>query len=136
MTPREWEYLCDGCGKCCLYILQDNQTGILYYTRVACHYLDLATCRCTHYGDRHAVQPKCNILTPDNLENLDCLPSSCAYRRLAEGQGLEWWHPLVSGNAATVHLAGASIRGKALSAQGIDPDELVHYIIREEDWNG
>jgi len=135
MTLLEWEYLCDGCGKCCLYILQDTITGRSFYTRVACRLMDIASCRCRCYENRLERQSRCTILTPENIEELDCLPSTCAYKRVARGQSLDWWHPLVSGNPGTVHLAGASILGKAVSGQSIPTEQLVNYISRDDEWN-
>jgi len=135
MTPREWESICDGCGKCCLHVLQDSSTNQLFYTRVACQYMDLTTCRCRAYERRLAVQPHCTVLTPDNLDDLACLPPTCAYKRIVQDQTLDWWHPLISGSPATVHLAGASILGKAVSGQSLTTEQLVNYIIRDDEWN-
>lgn len=122
MTRAEWEALCDGCGKCCLN-KHDGPFGKKTVTsRVACRLLDLETCRCMAYEDRARFVPDCRTLRPDTIARHDWLPSSCAYRRLAEGRGLAWWHPLVSGDPATVHLAGISIRGRAISERdGLDP---------------
>lgn len=131
----EWESLCDGCGKCCLHVLQDSSTSKLFYTRVTCQFMDLATCRCSVYERRLAVQARCTVLSPDKLEELACLPSTCAYKRIAKNQDLDWWHPLVSGIPATVHLAGASILGKAVSGKSIAIEQLVNYIIRDDEWN-
>jgi len=135
MTTWEWESLCDGCGRCCLYVLQDTNTDRIFHTRVACQFMDMATCRCLVYARRHELQPHCTILTPGNLEELACLPSTCAYKRVAQGQNLEWWHPLISGIPATVHLAGASIWNKAIFGQSIATDQLANYIIRDDEWN-
>ena len=135
VTAAEWESLCDGCGKCCLFVLKDKITEQTFYTRVACEYMDLTTCRCREYAHRQANQPHCVILRPDNLGGLDCLPPTCAYKRIVKGQDLEWWHPLISGNQATVHLAGVSILGKAVSGKSIPTDQLINYIIRDDEWN-
>ena len=135
MTTAEWESLCDGCGKCCLFVLKDTITEKAFYTRVACEFMDLTTCLCRDYVNRQVNQPQCVILRPDNLDGLDCLPSTCAYKRIAMGQDLEWWHPLISGNQATVHLAGVSILGKAVSGKDIPTDQLINYIIRDDEWN-
>jgi uncharacterized cysteine cluster protein YcgN (CxxCxxCC family) len=135
MTTAEWESLCDGCGKCCLFVLKDTITEQAFYTRVACEFMDLTSCRCREYEHRHKKQARCVILKPSNLDGMDCLPSTCAYKRIAKGQDLEWWHPLISGNPATVHLAGVSILGKAVSGIGIPTDQLINYIIRDDEWN-
>ena len=135
MTMAEWESLCDGCGKCCLFVLKDTKTGHAFYTCVACECMDLTTCRCLEYEDRQKKQPRCVILKPGNLDGLDCLPATCAYKRIVNGQDLEWWHPLISGNRATVHLAGVSVIGKAVSGKSIAQDQLVNYIISDDEWN-
>jgi uncharacterized protein len=114
MTPSEWESLCDGCGKCCLHKLQFEDTGELAYTNVACRLLDLKTCRCRRYAQRQRYVPDCVRLDPQNVGELDWMPSTCAYRLVAEGKDLPSWHPLVSGDPQSVHDAGISIRGRAI----------------------
>ena len=131
MTPEEWESLCDGCGRCCLHKLRDEETEELSFTNVACRLLDLKTCRCRHYERRRDQVPDCVSLTPQTVREIDWLPPSCAYRRLAEGRGLSWWHPLVSGDPATVHQAGVSVRGRAVDERRAGV--LEHYIV---DWPG
>ncbi len=114
MTRAEWESLCDGCGRCCLHKLRDDDTGELAWTNVACRLLDTQSCRCSDYANRRARVPDCVKLTPKQLGTIDWLPPSCAYRLVAEGQDLPWWHPLVSGDAETVVTAGVSVRGKTI----------------------
>ena len=111
MTRDEWESLCDGCGRCCLHKLRDEDTEALSFTNVACRLLDLQSCRCSDYSRRQRRVPDCVSLTPRSLQSIDWLPPSCAYRRLRDGLDLEWWHPLVSGDPDTVHQAGVSVRG-------------------------
>ena len=130
MTRQEWESLCDGCGKCCLIKLEDEETGEIAYTDVACHQLDCASGRCKSYGRRQEIVPDCIVLTTDNLAELAFMPPSCAYRRLAEGKGLPDWHPLVSGRRSTVHTAGMSVRYRIRSEEEVPDSELPRHIVR------
>lgn len=115
MDADEWESLCDGCGKCCLHKFEDDDTGEISYTRVACRLLDLESCRCANYPARKKLVADCELLTPAKIKTFRWLPSTCAYRLVAEGKDLPWWHPLVSGDPETVHAAGISVRGRAIS---------------------
>jgi len=115
MTAAEWEALCDGCGRCCMVKLEDVDTGERLDTRLACRLLDIGACRCTDYDHRHARVPDCVQLTPETARSLDWLPPTCAYRLVADGKPLHWWHPLVSGDPETVHQAGISVRHIAVS---------------------
>jgi uncharacterized protein len=130
MTPQEWESLCDGCGRCCLKKLEDERTGRVVYTDVACKLLDRDRCRCTDYADRVRRVPDCVALDAAKARTLEWLPGTCAYRRLAEGKPLEWWHPLVSGDARTVLRAGISVRGRVLSEADVHPEEIAQRVIR------
>lgn len=130
MSRSEWEALCDGCGRCCLHKLEDEETGQVFYTDVACRLLDLDVCRCAHYPERLRHVPDCVVLSPDNLDDLHWMPRTCAYRRLAEGRGLAWWHPLVSGDARTVVSAGISIRGRAVPEAHVDEEQIEEHVIR------
>lgn len=115
MTKKEWELLCDGCGKCCLHKLEDEDTSEVKYTAVACRLLDLKTIRCTNYKKRGRLVADCLQLNARTAAEFKWLPKTCAYRLLAEGKGLPEWHPLVSRDSESVHAAGISIRGKCTS---------------------
>jgi uncharacterized cysteine cluster protein YcgN (CxxCxxCC family) len=128
MSPSEWESLCDGCGLCCLIRFEDEDTGEIIPTRVACRLFDDAVCRCSDYENRKLHVPDCIKLTPGNIEDLQWMPKSCAYRRLHEGRPLAAWHPLVSGDPESVHKAGVSIRGQTVSEASLDdPEDAIDY---------
>ncbi len=129
MSKSEWESLCDGCARCCLHKLEDEDTGEVHYTSVVCRYLEEAKCRCTNYLDRHEAVPDCVWLTPATVAEFTWLPKTCAYRLVSEGQDLKWWHPLVSGSRNTVHEAGISVRGKCVSELAVHPDDFEEQII-------
>jgi uncharacterized cysteine cluster protein YcgN (CxxCxxCC family) len=120
MTSREWESLCDGCGKCCLHKLEDVDSGEILYTNAACRLLDLQSARCTRYALRKQLVPDCIQLRPADAKQFAWLPSSCAYRLVAEGRELPDWHPLVCKNSHAIHDAGSSIRGWAVSEDHVD----------------
>lgn len=130
MTSEEWESLCDGCARCCLHKLEDSELGDVFYTAVVCRHLDESVCRCTEYSDRNDLVPECVQLRPENVQEFKWLPSTCAYRIISEGKDLAWWHPLVSGDADTVHAAGISVRGKVISEEYVHPDSMEEHIIR------
>jgi uncharacterized cysteine cluster protein YcgN (CxxCxxCC family) len=123
----QWEALCDGCGKCCVHKLEDDVTGELFPTNVACKLLDRHSGRCSNYRHRRAFVPECVRLTPKLAATLDWLPDSCAYRLRAEGKPLPDWHPLNSGDPESVHKAGMSVRGWTISET--DAGELEDHIL-------
>lgn len=132
MTGAEWEALCDGCGKCCLNKLEDEDSGEVALTRVACRLLDDASCHCSQYDIRHQFVPDCIRLTPESIpEHLYWLPQTCAYRLVYEGKNLFHWHPLVSGDPGTVHQAGVSVQGLTVSEFDTPEEEWEDHIIEE-----
>lgn len=131
MNPEEWEALCDGCGKCCLFKFTNPNEEAVRFTNVVCRYMDLESCRCTDYENRHVNVPDCIYLTPKIAKTVSWLPSTCAYRLIARGKDLPWWHPLKSGTPQSVFLAGESVRGKVVSEEDVDPDDMEDMVV---DW--
>lgn len=132
MTAKEWEALCDGCGKCCLNKLEDEETQEVALTRVACRLLDDQSCLCGQYDIRKTLVPECIQLTPGGMKDVAYfMPETCAYRLIHEGKPLKYWHYLVSGDRETVHEAGVSVRGITVPEFEIDEDEWEDYIIEE-----
>ena len=129
LDEQQWEALCDGCAKCCLHKLEDEDSGEIFYTRIRCRYLDEATCRCSDYSRRSELVPNCIHLNRDNARDLTWLPSTCAYRLRGAGEPLPQWHPLVSGRDASVHEAGISIRGRALSDEYVHPEGYDEHVV-------
>jgi uncharacterized cysteine cluster protein YcgN (CxxCxxCC family) len=129
LTRTEWEALCDGCGKCCLAKLEDEDTGEIWLTNVACRLLDTGTARCKDYRHRRALVPDCIRLTPALAERITWLPDSCAYRLRARGLPLPAWHHLISGDPAAIHRAGASVAGKVVSERDAGP--LEHHLTEQ-----
>jgi uncharacterized protein len=130
MTSEEWESLCDGCGRCCLNKLEDEDSGRIYFTDVGSRLLDTETCRCRDYPHRMAQVTDCLQLSPQNVPGLTWLPPTCGYRLVAQGRDLYWWHPLVSGDPETVHMAGVSVRGRVSASEQDVPDEqLEDYLV-------
>ncbi len=129
MSHDEWESLCDGCARCCVHKLEDEETGDIYHTDVACRLLDAKTCRCTDYAHRTRRVADCLEIRPDNVHELTWLPATCAYRRLAEGKDLQWWHPLVSNDPKTVIEAGISVHSKIFQESEVDTGEMEEHIV-------
>jgi uncharacterized cysteine cluster protein YcgN (CxxCxxCC family) len=128
MDAAEWESLCDGCGLCCLVRFEDEDTGEVFPTRVHCKLFDPDACRCSNYEDRHRHVPDCIKLTPHNVDHLNWMPRSCAYRRLNEGRSLPRWHPLITGDPESVHRAGVSVRGQTISELALEhPDDALDF---------
>ena len=128
MSSSEWESLCDGCGKCCLNKIIDDETEELHFTNVACHLLHSKTCQCKKYEKRFKLVPECVKVSLDDIDQFHWLPASCAYRLLVEEKQLPEWHPLLTGSKSAMHTGGHSIRGKIVSETQIDPENLEDYI--------
>lgn len=127
MDQAQWEALCDGCGKCCMAKLIDEDTDNIVFTTVACRLFDADTCRCSDYHNRQQKVHDCVQLTPDNVHEIEWLPQTCAYRLVAEGRPLYDWHPLISGNPRTVHQASVSMRGR-VTAHEQDMEQDTDYL--------
>lgn len=129
MSREEWESLCDGCGKCCLHKLEDDETGEIYYTEVACRLLDLGSCQCTDYDNRLQHVPECIHLNPEDVQDFHWLPGSCAYRLIAEGRDLPTWHHLVTGDQASIHRYRQSVQGRVLAEGAVAEADLEEHIV-------
>jgi len=129
LNDAEWESLCDGCGRCCLHKLEDEETGKIHYTDIACRLLDTDTCQCKRYADRFSYVPDCLSARPLDADKLNWLPSSCAYVKLSKGEPLSDWHPLISGNPDTVRAAGISVAGRCCSEIDVPMAEWQLHLI-------
>ena len=131
MNTAEWESLCDGCGKCCLSKLEDEDSGEIHWTSVACRLFDSGACKCRDYPNRPKKVDDCVQLTPENVGTISWLPETCGYRLVHEGRELYDWHPLVSGSPETVHEAGVSVRGKLINEDKIKPKRIWNYVTKD-----
>lgn len=131
MSLEEWEALCDGCGICCLFKVEDEDSGEVQLTNVACRFLDLDTCICQLYDQRMGAMPTCIKLSPSKVENLTWLPDTCTYRLIMNGKPLPDWHPLVSGDPSSIHRAGISVQGKVIKESAVDMNNLEEYVIED-----
>ena len=129
MTPEEWESLCDGCGKCCVMLLEDDGDGTVWETRLACRLLDLKTMRCTDYPNHSRRVPGCLTLTPELVPELNWMPDSCAYRLIAAGKPLPDWHPLKTGDPDSTRKAGMSLHRKLISEDDVPEDEVDRFVV-------
>ncbi|VAV99843.1 UPF0260 protein YcgN [hydrothermal vent metagenome] len=132
-SQAEWESLCDGCGKCCMIRLEDEETGHVHITNVACKLFDRTLCACTDYGQRSTRVPDCVTLTPKNIDELYWMPETCAYRLVAETKELPDYHHLVSGDRNTIHEAGMSVQDRSICETQVNEDELAEYLVN---WPG
>ena len=130
LDRAQWEALCDGCGKCCVHKLEDEETGELHATNIACRLLDRRMGRCSDYKHRHAYVSECVRLNAGNVAGIEWLPSTCAYRLRANNEPLPEWHYLVSGDPESVHAAGQSTRGWTISED--DAGDFEHHLVDRE----
>ncbi len=129
MSRAEWESLCDGCAKCCLHKLEDEDTGMIHFTRVVCRYLDQKKCRCTVYEKRRKLVPTCLQLEPGELDGLHWMPSTCAYKLLNEGKSLPIWHPLIAGDRKAIIASSNTVTGKVISEDFVPDEGLQEHIV-------
>lgn len=129
MSHEEWEALCDGCSKCCLFKLREPGVPGVRFTNVVCRYMDMKTCFCTDYEHRHENVPECILLTPELVYHIDWLPKTCAYLLVSEGKDLPWWHPLKTGDRNSTRKTGNSVYGKVVSETEVDMDDLEDMVV-------
>jgi len=130
MSHDEWESICDGCAKCCLTQLEDEETNLLVFTDVACDLLDGESCQCTDYPNRSTKVPSCITMNRDNVHKVaEFAPPTCSYRLLLTGQDLPEWHHLVSEEQHSVHRCGQSVQGKIRFAREIDAEDIQDYVV-------
>lgn len=130
LNQREWELLCDGCAQCCRIKYLNEDTDELSITPVACGLLDIPSCRCTNYENRLDLVDSCVKITPDNVANLHWLPTTCAYRLVAEGKDLFDWHPLIAGNRFQMDKEGISVKGHVVSERDVHPEDLEYRAVK------
>ena len=131
LTPSEWESLCDFCSKCCLHKFIEPGKTEVQFTNVVCRYMDMETCKCSDYENRHDNVPDCVLLTPKLARGANWLPKNCAYRLVADGKDIPWWHPLKMGDPDSTRKTGNSVFGKVVSEDDIDPEDLEDMVV---DW--
>jgi uncharacterized cysteine cluster protein YcgN (CxxCxxCC family) len=131
MTPQEWESLCDGCGRCCTNTLEDEETGELFATRVACRLFCNKTGQCSDYANRQKKIEECIRITPENVAEMDFLPATCGYRLVWQGQDLPDWHHLKCGDREEIHRRGFSVRGQTENEAKLSLEQLEDYLF---DW--
>ena len=136
MSDDEWESLCDGCGRCCVWKFEDEDSGEILYTDIRCHLFNDATCRCTDYPQRTAIVPDCMDIQKLSDAQYAWLPESCAYRLLHEGKPLFDWHPLISGSKDSVHKAGISLQKKTVNGENFTEEDIVRHIIDPDETDG
>jgi len=129
LNQSEWEQLCDGCGRCCMQKFEDEDSGEILHTSVACHLFDAETCACGDYAHRLLRVPECLNMWHFKAEHYAWMPETCAYRLRFEGKALPSWHPLISGDAASVHQARISMRNRCVSEHDVDEEDWLDYII-------
>ncbi len=130
LNESEWEQLCDGCGRCCLKKLVDEEQDAIYYTRVVCRYFNNTDSQCTRYSDRARLVPDCLDVKEINMATINWMPDTCAYRLRFEGKPLYDWHPLIAGSREAMEKAGISIADRSISEEYVHPDGYEEHIIR------
>lgn len=133
MSDDEWESLCDGCGQCCVWKFEDTDSGEILYTDIRCRLFNDENCRCTDYQNRNSLAPDCMDVRKMGNNHFSWLPGTCAYRLLYEEKPLFDWHPLISGNPASVHQAGISLQQKTVCGKHFTPEDIVRHIIDPDD---
>ena len=130
LSETEWERLCDGCGRCCLKRLMDDETEEIVHTRVVCKHHDQDTGGCGCYQTRTNLVPDCLELEAMDIAAATWMPATCAYRLRHENKPLFDWHPLLTGSRDAMRSAGISLSGRAISEEYVHPDGYDEHIVR------
>ncbi|MDX8404893.1 MAG: YcgN family cysteine cluster protein [Mariprofundus sp.] len=129
LTKQEWESLCDGCGRCCVWKFEDEDSHEILYTDIRCHQFNDSSCRCIDYPRRATIVPECMDIRTLADKQYAWLPDTCAYRLRHEGKPLFDWHPLIAGDKTAMHTADISLQHGTTSPEGITEEDIIHHII-------
>ncbi len=133
LTSKEWEALCDRCGKCCLIKLEDEDTAEIVYTRLACKLFDGKSCQCSNYAKRFDFVDDCLTLDMTSIPASEYwLPKTCAYVLRYHDKALPNWHYLKTGNFDAMHQGRHSVKNLTQSEEIMqDLEDAVPFIDRD-----
>ena len=131
-TKKEWEALCDRCGKCCLIKLEDLDTSEIFYTNISCKLLCTENANCRDYSNRKKKVKDCVSLNYKNLETLSWMPKTCSYRLINDGKELPLWHYLIHGNFLKMIKEKKCVRKRVTNEKKIRKKDIPNYIYNWE----
>ena len=130
LDAQEWELLCDGCGRCCLKKFADDASEEIFYTRIVCRYLEQDSHRCGCYEERTKRVPECLDVKKMDMQFVNWMPDTCAYRLRFQDKDLFDWHPLLAGSREKMESENIAITGKVISEEYVHPEGFEEHIIR------